>query len=123
MSANTAKRISELIVDRVFKDHYDKCATSSQECKHEESGSLPAARLFESCIRIGDRRAILRVKCPYSLDDPDAQIKALHQLAKRIVLAGINQKFQVYTACIRIATQLSHYAERNAMQVIADAAR
>jgi hypothetical protein len=125
MTAKTAKFIED-IADKTFTAHARQCdevdPADMDGCPHEQSGSLPAAQLLARGLKIGKKRATLDVKCPYSLDDPQERIRILKILAKRMRAFLTGEKRQLRDAVNRIADEIEAYADRNAMQVIAEAA-
>ena len=125
MPAKTATFLVVSLVDKTFNDHFKKCdpARAKRGCGHTDSGSLQVARLVEVGMKIGTKRATLDLPCPYSLSDPQEQIEVLKDLAKRIDAFSENEKFQRRSACLRMRDEVLAYANRNAMQVIAEAAR
>jgi hypothetical protein len=118
MTAKTAKVIQEYVVDRTFDDHSKKCQ-GVENCPHD---NLPGARAVEAGLETGVKRATLDLTCPYSFEDPDAQIAILEKLANRLKGIGQNQKGQVQVALLRIADEVLAYARRNPMVVLAEAA-
>lgn len=128
MPAKTATFLVVSLVDKTFNDHFKKCmglplTNGIAMCSHEGSRSLHVARLVEVGMKIGTKRATLDLPCPYSLADPQEQIVILKILAKRIDEFSTSEKKQRRSACLRMRDEVLAYAERNAMQVIAEAAR
>ena len=82
-------------------------------------GEIPASE------GIGTKRATLDVKCPYSTSDAGRHTKLLIFMAERINLfaSAKGVKTQQRDALYRICEVIRVYAHRNAMQVIAEAAR
>jgi hypothetical protein len=121
-TARTGEFLRSSLVETTFKDHARNCG-SDPKCRHIESGTLEIARAFENYLRIGKKRASLRLPCPYSTPKPVAQICLLQEMAERIrSFAKARAKQAVREACERIADEIDAYAGRNAMQVIAEAA-
>lgn len=128
MSAGTARFLDEKLVRRTFFEHHliKKCADSSDPCVHEITGSLYVARLLDVELTIGSKRATLTLRCPYSTLNPPAHAALLRSVARRIcVFSGdtVNVHRQTSEALMRIASEITAYADRNAMQVIAESAR
>jgi len=127
MTAKTGTFIRESLVDKTFNDHFTKnkcvldpgCLTM---CSHEESGTLLVARTVEAGIKVGKKRATLDLACPYSLPEPHKQVWLLKHIAQRIEAFSKDEKRQLRSACVRIVEEIRKYADRNAMQVIAEAA-
>lgn len=151
LTAKTAEAIRKMIVDVTFDDHYrrvcilcdisftpkkgycHKCGgagdrTRHPECEqgtsciHVKSGSLQVARLIEAGIKVGKKRATLDIPCPYSSGDPNEAIITLLNASGRIILFAASEKKQLRLACERVAGEIKVYANRNAMEVLADAA-
>ena len=123
LTAKTATLIREKLVDKTFNHHYNNCVGDELEpaCTHVESGSLFVARLVEAGLKIGKKRATLDLTCPYSTNDPEGHIQTLHVFCWRLREFAKPMKAQTRTACFRIAEIAENYAERNAMEVLAEA--
>jgi hypothetical protein len=130
MTAKTARWLEERLVDKTFEAH-SLCIPLRQDdidvanqCGHYRSRTIFVARAMESGLKIGKKRATLDVKCPYSTSDAGEHIKLLLFFANRIrsFSSATGVKRQVSDACFRIADAITTYANRNAMQVIAEAA-
>lgn len=122
MTAKTALWIEKNLIDKTLKDHYDKCADPTLGCHHQTSHSLAVARLLESGLKIGKKRATLDLPCPYSTETPRVQCAHYASAARRIISFSTKEKKQLRAACVRICAEITIYANRNAMQVIAEAA-
>jgi len=126
MSAKTAKIMVELFVDKTFNDHHAKnCvgrADPDEPCIHEWSGTLEIARELEAGFKIGQKRATLDIRCPYSTEDHKKHHDLLLKMVVRILQLPEGLHRQQVEAIQRVATEITRYAERNAMQVIAEAA-
>jgi len=61
MTAVSARRIVELLVDLVFEEHFRLCDGRPWECCHGNNGELAVARLVEAGMYIGKRRAHLDI--------------------------------------------------------------
>jgi len=123
MTAKTGTFIRESLVDKTFNDHFTKKQCDPNvPCVHVETGTLAVARTVESGIKVGTKRATLDLRCPYSMKNPLKQVLLLKNLASRIEAFSADQKNQLQTACARIVEEIRKYADRNAMQVIAEAA-
>jgi len=123
MTAKTGTFIRESLVDKTFNDHFTKKqCDASASCIHIETSTLMVARTVEAGIKIGTKRATLDLRCPYSMENSLNQVLLLKILATRIEAFSMDQKNQLQVACIRIAEEIYKYADRNAMQVIAEAA-
>ena len=124
-TAKTGEILRECLVDKTFNDHFGgKCGDESP-CKHERSGTLAVARLVESAIRIGEKRATLDIPDPYCTPDYEVTIRVLKQLAERVrQFAGssVVTKNQQKNALTRLAEEIQSYAERNPLMVLADIA-
>jgi hypothetical protein len=125
MTARTAKVLQEYVVDRTYKDHENKCVgrVLNEPCPH--ATSMPGSRAVDTGLVVGKKRATLDLDCPYSFDDieeQNAQIKMLENLAERIKRIGETRKGQVNEALVRISDEILAYAQRNPMVVIAEAA-
>lgn len=120
LTAKSAKVIQEYVIDRTFNDHGKKCDPSNTDCPH--ALSLPGARAVEAGLVIGKKRATLTLQCPYSFEDANAQMELLVGLALRLKGIGQIQKGQVQAALYRVSDEISVYALRNPMVVIAEAA-
>jgi hypothetical protein len=131
MTAKTAAFIVECVVDKTFNDHYSKCnptltvgGRNDYVCTHVTSGNLDVARAVESGMKIGKKRATLDLACPFSTNESHKQIKLLKNTAWRVSefakMGGVSD--QVRNACERIVSEITDYAHRNAMEVIAEAA-
>jgi hypothetical protein len=134
-TAKTGELIREALVDKTFHDHFKsgKChkAMRSKQmgqviepCIHETSGTLAIARLVESEIKIGTKRATLDIPDPYCTADADATIKLLGQLAGRLMsyAAIANLKSQTRDAIQRIGEEVQLFADRNPLVVLAEIA-
>ena len=123
MTAKTGTFIRESLVDKTFEDHFTKKKCAPDEvCGHVESGTLSVARTIEAGIKVGKKRATLDLACPYSLPEPHKQVRLLKHIAQRLEDFSKTEKRQLHTACARIVEEVRKYADRNAMQVIAEAA-
>lgn len=125
MSAKTAKWLRESLVDRTLQDH-EKCDPEAEEpCIHVRSWNLPVALHFEAGIKINKKRATLDIQCPYSTENAQGQILLFKYMADRIKAfahaQGVHK--QQREAAMRVRDEILAYANRNAMQVIAEAAR
>ena len=122
MTAKTAKFISAKLVDLTFKDHYEKCADDPQ-CTHILSSNLEIARTIEAGLVIGSKRAHLDLACPYSTTDSQWHTQLLVNISYRLNYFLVSTlKKQLRVAGERVAKEIRAYADRNAMQVIAEAA-
>lgn len=121
MSAKTAQVIVEL-GRRTDADHRAKCADIDGPCPHD-GGNLAVADLIRNSIKIGQKRATLDLPDPYASDDFAMGIKVLHLFAERVKIFARREKQQTTTALERIAEEAIHYANRNPLEVIAEAAR
>jgi hypothetical protein len=126
LKAKTAKLIVEKLVDKTFADHQAKCWDEENErfdpdCGHHRRGSLQVARLIDAHIKIGVKRATLDVPCPHARGDADAQIKTLNFLAVRLRDFGKDLSAQCRRAWNAAADEIEAYANRNAMEVLAEA--
>ena len=127
MTAKTGAFIRKSLVDKTFEDHFTKkkCAldpTGLTLCSHESSGTLLVARTIEAGIKVGKKRATLDLSCPFSLAEPHKQVRLLKHIAERLESFSKDEKRQLHSACARIVEEIRKYADRNAMQVIAEAA-
>jgi hypothetical protein len=127
LTAKTAELIRERLVDKTFDDHFvkKKCAidpTGLTQCSHQSSGTLDVARLVEAGIKIGKKRATLDLACPYSTNNATKHAYLLKQLATRLRMFASAEKMkdQTRTAFNRAANEIQAYAERNAMEVLAE---
>lgn len=128
MTAKTARFIRSNLIYKTVDHHVAHCEETpewldGEECKHERSKSLPVAHLLAHGLKIGKKRATLDIQCPYSTDDPEKQVKLLKHAANRLIFFVDNEKRQLQDAMRRISDEILDYANRNAMQVIAEAAR
>ena len=122
MTAQTANWIMENIVDSTFKDHYDKCEEGVL-CYHLEFNTLGVARMLESGFKIGKRRATLDIHCPWSQSDPVAHKKLLLDTCERFADFSVKKLTSRKQKVIeRLVEEIRTYANRNEMQVIAEAA-
>ena len=121
MTARTARVLRTFVVKRTMDDHEMKCLALAEPCRHLKSGTLACARAVEAGLEIGKKRATLDLQCPYSFEDYAPQIEMLDTLAKRILMFSKDEKQQVREAFERIADEISRYAHRNPMEVIAEA--
>jgi hypothetical protein len=126
LKAKTAKVIVEQLVDKTFNDHFKKCMDAPKDgkmrdCSHEGSRSLFVARLIEAQITIGVKRARLDIPCPYASGDAEAQIKTLNVMVTRLRDFSKKQTTQCRKAWEAAADQIEAYANRNAMEVLAEA--
>ncbi len=127
LKAKTATAMVEQLVDKTFKDHQLKCWDKEAqrfdpECPHQVRGTLQVARLVESNMTIGVKRARLDIPCPYAKGDADKQIDTLCLLAIRLRAFGerLSHK-QCRNAWLLAAEDVEAYAMRNAMEVLAEA--
>jgi len=127
LKAKTATAIVEQLVDKTFKDHQAKCWSADAgcfdpACGHAVRGTLQVARLIEAQITIGVKRARLDIPCPHARGDADEQIKTLNLLAIRLRDFGARLSHkQNRLAWLAAADQVEAYANRNAMEVLAEA--
>jgi hypothetical protein len=128
MTAKTAQKIEEWLVDKTFFDHKRRCLgkpawpISVSECPHRETLSLDVAEAIARGLVINSKRATLDIKCPYSTADADESIRVLMTMAGRLRDFSRGEKRQLKDACFRVAEEIEAYANRNAMLVIAEAA-
>ncbi len=123
--AITAELIVKKLVDRTLQDHNKKCWLKDEEmflspCPHEDRRTLQVARLIDAHMEIGKKRAHLDIPCPYAGGDADEQIKVLKVLALRLLSFSEGLHYQMRKAWMKGATVISDYANRNAMQVLAE---
>lgn len=126
LKAKTAKAIVEQLVDKTFNDHANKCWVKNYErfdpdCGHHKRKTLQVARLIESNIKIGVKRATLDIPCPYAQGDAEDQIKTLNIMVIRLRAFAQHQTTQCRLAWEAAADQIDAYANRNAMEVLAEA--
>jgi hypothetical protein len=116
MTASVATKLSALLVDRTFKDHYEKLDSgcSVRPCYHETSRSLDVARLVESGLVIGKRRAHLDVE-----DNPEL-VQALSNRIEQFVSAGFFARRST-GALRRVMYELSRWSERSPLERLAEA--
>ena len=131
MTAKMAKFIQEGLVNKTFNDHHEKCSAlvpfgadipSGIGCPHEIRRSLQVAQVLDAGLHIGKKRAHLDIPCPY-LGDVDAEdhIKTLEVLVKRLRAFSSNLPTnRSRLAMHEVARQVEEYAQRNAMEVIAE---
>ena len=125
LSAKTAEWLRSTVVNLTLKDH-GKCDPEREEpCKHEKNLNLEVALAFEAGLKVGKKRATLDIRCPYSTDDYKAHIKMLERMEVRIhdFANAATTHGQQARAAFKICKKIHAYAHRNAMQVIAEAAR
>ena len=143
LTAKTAKLIYENLVGLTFREHYGMvCAACSwavseteevcrnkgcgatervrkhrscetDECLHTESGTLVIAKMLESGMKIGKKRA--------TLDLPDDKDRLLLFVARLRLFAKEWPK-QVKAAAMRIADDAENYAERSPLHRLAECA-
>ena len=127
-TAKTGELLRELLVDKTFKDHFSKCdlTKGSKPCSHKKSGTLGVARLVESAIKVGEKRATLDIPDPYCTPDYEVTIRLLEQTATRIRSFADSRlavtKRQQRESLTRLAEEIQSYAERNPLMVLADIA-
>jgi len=122
MSAKTAEVIQAL-ANLTHADHASKCGDVEGPCVHEKARTLPVADLITNGIKIGKKRATFDVPDPYSEDDHVEVRQLLHLLATRIGSFAPKQKTQTQDALDRVVEEIRAYADRNPLEVIAEAAR
>ena len=120
LTAKVAAIIRKCLVDRTFDDHFGKCRDLN-DCAHHHNGNMAVSRLVEAGITVGKKRGYLDVACPYSLENPDRQIRILSDLYRRLTAFATSEKNpRTRKAMLRAAQEIIDYATRNAMEVLAE---
>lgn len=125
MTAKIGSFLEEHLVDRTFKDHFEKCDPDNDECRHHESGTIHVARFVEPNLTVGKKRAYLDVPCPWlTKKEPEEFIELLDHVAERLrsftKQHGKNSRTQ--GVLYGIAQEIEDYAHRNAMEILAEQA-
>lgn len=109
MTARTAEVLKNRLVDLTFDHHYMQC-DSEADCIHILSGSLAVARMLESAIHIGKKRA--RVDLPDAPETIRLLVKRLRLFAPNVAWAG--------KAFERIADEAEAWAARGPLERLAE---
>lgn len=130
MTVKTARLIRTELVERVFKRHsksdcFSGIGVGVGVCFCESDGILPLATFLDNSISIGRISAHLDLACPYLEDDSEVQIQLLRYLISRLWVFPFKKDENTRTvkAVLRIRREIEAFANRNAMQVIAEASR
>jgi len=110
MTPATAEMVVKHLVDKTLEHHARNCGGRG-DCGHATSGTLPAARVIESGMHIGKRRAHLDIP-----DDPDlAEIISARLVGFSSVVGRAGPAFR------RIAEEVLAWAHRSPLHRLAEA--
>jgi hypothetical protein len=126
MTREVAETIVEHIVDRTFKDHYERReCQDNEDCHHIVHGTLDVARFLESNMTIGKKRARLDLPCPYTSEDTTvvwSRRRVMRDVGYRLRQFGddlANLRPTIRRAMKKIADEVLAYEGRNEMEVLA----
>ena len=120
LTAKIAKVMVDLLVDRTFKDHFlNRRCSEWASCSHTDSRSIEVARLVESGMTIGAKRAHLDIPS----EELDVKFPTAKVLAERLLAFAHHKdvkKVGATTVFLQTAEIARNYAKRSPLERLAE---